>query len=155
MKHFSWLLMGFMLLFLAVLPLAGCVSKSQYEALQAKHTVLIEENTTLKAELAQIERVYPPRHFNSTSELQNWLRNNDVSEHSPTRPSGVHAWYLNALEIQEDAARDGYIVSASISPSEQEGLYVVFCSAIAGGSLWWWYPEDDEINQIPGFAQVR
>ena len=65
MKRSKGLLIGFAILCLAVVLLAGCVSKSEYEALQTDYeglqsenavlvqekTGLIQENTSLKAEL--------------------------------------------------------------------------------------------------------
>ncbi len=91
-----WLLIGLVVLSLVLLPLAGCVPKSEY------------------------------RDFTSLSELQDWLLENDVSE----KPSTKYAedWYGRALEVQEDALKAGYIVSAVIN-----------------GKVFYWDPETDEV----------
>ncbi len=55
MKRFNWLLIGLLVLCLAMVSLVGCVSKSEYEALQAEHATLVEENSSLKAELQSVQ----------------------------------------------------------------------------------------------------
>lgn len=184
MKRFNWLLIGFISLCLAMVLLAGCVSKSEYEALQVEQATLVDENNSLKAELqevqadltsaqadltrvqadydtlkadneklkgnyetatkelAQIKEVYPPRDFSSLKELQDWLLANDVSE----RPAATTAegLYSKALEIQEDALKDGYIISAWIDYYAETQMFYVNCTAVADGYVWMWSPETDE-----------
>ena len=184
MKRFNWLLIGVIVFSLAVLPLAGCVSKSEYEALQAEHASLMQENTSLKSEntgleaelkavqsdltnvqadydtvkadydklnadyeatkkeLDEIKELYPPRDFSSLRELQDWLLANDVSE----RPAATTAegLYSKALEIQEDALEDGYIISAWIDYYAETQMFYVNCTAVADGYVWMWSPETDE-----------
>ena len=53
MKCFKWLLVSSLVLAILVL-LAGCVSKSEYEALQAEHTALIAEKQSLETEKASL-----------------------------------------------------------------------------------------------------
>lgn len=55
MKRFNWLLVVLVVLCLAMIPLAGCISKSKYEALQAEQATLLEENTSLKVELEGVQ----------------------------------------------------------------------------------------------------
>ena len=55
MKHFSWVVIGIIVLCLAATLLPGCVSKSEYEALQAERATLVEENTSLKGELEGVQ----------------------------------------------------------------------------------------------------
>ncbi len=111
MKRFNWLLIGLVVLSLVLLPLAGCVPKSEY------------------------------RDFTSLSELQDWLLENVVSE----KPSTKYAedWYGRALEVQEDALKAGYIVSADYDAME-EGV-VVWCTTVINGKVFYWDPETDEV----------
>jgi hypothetical protein len=83
-----------------------------------------------------------PRDFSSLTELKNWLQANDVSE----RPIAEYAseWYRKALEIQEDAMRDGYIVSANYYYDSYTDTYEVYCITIIDGDVWYWDPETDE-----------
>ncbi len=50
MKRFNWLLIGLMVLGLATGPLAGCVSKSEYEAVQAEYEAVQAEYEALQEE---------------------------------------------------------------------------------------------------------
>lgn len=223
MKRLRQLLIGLMVLGLAMALLVGCVSKSDYEALQAEYTALVAEKESVKAdydklstehegiqgektaliveneslktkydeldaehealqaekatlivekesleanydelnadcegvkkELAEIKEVYPPRDFSSLTELRDWLLTNDVSE----KPISTYAedWYGKALEIQEDALKDGYIVSADYDYDEKEDLYFIFCVTIINGDVWYWDPETDELSQDYSLGKVK
>jgi outer membrane murein-binding lipoprotein Lpp len=167
MKRFNWLVVGLVVLCLAMISLAGCVSKSEYEALQADYDTLNADNDTLQAdydelnanyaaveaELADIQQVYPPRDFSSLSELTDWLLQNDVSE----RPLATTAenLYSKALEIQEDALKDGYIVSADFDYDENVDLFYISCVTIINGDTWYWDPETDEPIQYYYWGKVK
>jgi len=168
MKRFNWLLIGLVVLCLAMVPLAGCgVSKSEYEALQADYDALNVDNDALQAdydeldtnyaaveaELTEIQRVYPPRDFSSLSELTDWLLQNDVSER-PLATTAESA-YSKALEIQEDALKDGYIVSANFVYDEVTDVYYIACVTIINGDIWWWDPETDEPIQYYYLGKVK
>jgi outer membrane murein-binding lipoprotein Lpp len=156
MKRFNWVLIGVIISVLAIVLLAGCVSQSEYDALQADYDALKADNEALQAdydalnvdyqaasnELAQINEVYPPRDFSSLSELQDWLLQNDVTERPIT--TTAERWYSVALEIQEDALRDGYIVSADYDYDAATDSYMVYCVTIIDGDIWYWDPETDE-----------
>jgi outer membrane murein-binding lipoprotein Lpp len=157
MKRFNRLLIGSVVLCLAIVLLAGCgVSKSDYDALQAENADLAAELAAAQSdlaslqadynavsnELAQIQAVCPPRDFSSISELEDWLRTNDVSEEPITAYAG--AWYRKALSIQEDALADGYIISADYDYDAQSDTYLVYCVTIINGDIWYWDPETDE-----------
>ncbi len=222
MKRFKWLLVGSLVLAILVL-LAGCVSKSEYETLQAEHTTLIAEKQSLEtekasliedkqslenerdklatekatlvkekesletkydelnenyktlqneqvalvseheslqadykatnSELAEIKGVYPPRDFSSLRELEDWLLANDVSAKPVTSTAG--AWIGRALEVQEDALADGYIVSVDYDGPDEEGGYTVFCTTIIDGYVWYWDPETDEPLQDYYLEKVK
>lgn len=82
------------------------------------------------------------RDFSSFEELTEWLQVNDVSE----QPICDYAseWYNKALEVQEDALRDGYIVSAAYYYDSPTDTYIVYCIAIIDGDIWYWDPETDQ-----------
>ena len=161
MKRFNWLLIGSVVLCLALVLLVGCgVSKSKYEALQSEYEASQADYDELNAnyvakknELAEIKEVYPPRDFSSLSELQEWLLKNDVSERAPI--TIAENWYSKALEIQEDALKDGYIISADIDYDSETELFYVACVTIINGDIWAWDPETDEPIQYYGFGKVK
>ena len=82
------------------------------------------------------------RDFSSYEELTQWLQANDVSE----KPICDYAseWYSKALEIQEDACSDGYIVSANYYYDSSTDTYVIYCVTIIDGNIWCWDPETDQ-----------
>jgi hypothetical protein len=83
-----------------------------------------------------------PRDFASYEELTQWLQANDVSD----QPISDYAneWYYKALQVQEDALRDGYIVSAAYYYDTATDTYVVYCVTIIDGDIWCWDPETDQ-----------
>ena len=157
MKRFNWLLMGMVILCLTIIPLAGCVSQSEYEALQAEYESLQASYDSLNAdydsvsqELAEIKEFYPPKDFSSYSELSEW-----VSNHVKPEMTTADKDFGEALKIQEEALRDGYIVSAvaadrtDYSTEWTVRVYVVYNTAIVNGTLYWWYPYESEVWQHP------
>jgi hypothetical protein len=80
--------------------------------------------------------------FASYEELTTWLQTNDVSD----QPICDYAseWYNKALQVQEDALRDGYIVSANYCYDLSTNTYIVYCVAIIDGDIWCWDPETDQ-----------
>ena len=161
----GWFLVVFMLM--AALLLASCgVSQDVYDDVRAERDAakakvaslqkdISKANSdlaTAKTDLAEIKKVYPPRDFSSKKELQDWLFKNDVSDRPIT--TGVENWYGYALDIQEDALKDGYVVSVDYDVDE-EGSYWVYCIAIINGDIWFWDPEIDELEQEFNIGKVK
>lgn len=167
MKHYKWLITGTIILILPIL-LVGCVAKSDYEALQAEHETLqasyetlqgeiASQETRLKtiqADLANLQINYSDLEaenkaltdFPTLSFLRDW-----VQDH--LQPETVYAddWYISALEVQREAAEDGYLVSACIEDRSGEGTdFLVYNMAMAGGSLFWWDPGNEGFYGTPG-----
>jgi len=117
--------------------------QADYEAINVDYDTLNADYEAVNQELAAIKEVYPPRDFSSFRELQDWLLENDVSE----RPASTFAedMYSKALEIQEDALNDGYIVSAWIEYYYETQEFVIICTAVVEGYVWAWDPETDEL----------
>ena len=122
MKRFNWLVIGLVVFCLAMIPLAGCAAKPEF------------------------------RDFSSLSELEDWLRANDVSE----RPTSEYAeaWFRKALEIQEDALKDGYIISADYDVITETELFV-WCTAVVNGRVFFWDPETDDVYEEYAFGTVK
>jgi len=85
---------------------------------------------------------YQFRDFSSYEELTQWLQANDVSD----QPISDYAseWYNKALQVQEDALREGYIVSAAYYYDASTDTYSVYCITIIDGDIWYWDPETDQ-----------
>ena len=65
---------------------------------------------------------------------------------------------MKALEIQEDALNDGYIVSAWIDYYPDVEIYSVLCTAVVDGRVWMWDPETDEpvdFSSLSGLLKVK
>ncbi|MFA7190994.1 MAG: hypothetical protein WC086_01565 [Dehalococcoidales bacterium] len=94
----------------------------------------------LNAELSAIEEKYPLEDFADYTELSAW-----VKLHLQPYSSSYDSWFSHALKVQEQAANDGYYVSAFIFASD-DSLLVVNC-ALAGNMLYVWDPEDPELYE--------
>jgi hypothetical protein len=96
----------------------------------------------IAAMLAGCGAVHQYRDFSSYEEFTQWLQANDVSE----EPICDYAseWYSKALEVQEDALEDGYIVSANYCYDSATDTYIVYCVTIIDGDIWCWDPETDQ-----------
>ena len=154
MRRFNWWLVGMVILSLAVVLLVGCgVSPSDYDALQADYDELNTKNEAVEKELAEIKEVYPAEDFSSLSELKDWLLENDVSE----KPDITYAddWYGRALEVQEDALRDGYIVSVDYDYDAEDDSYFVWCTTIINGRIFYWDPEIDDVFEEDDLGTVK
>jgi myosin heavy subunit len=140
-----------------VSELTSNLEKSQDE-LQLAQTNLKstqDELDSTEEKLASIEKVYPPRQFSSSTELKEWLKTNDKSE-KPFR-AGVEGLYSLALELQEDALNDGYIISVDVDPTERANVWYITCVTCINGELWAWSPESDEITKVStiwGWAKI-
>jgi len=177
MKRFNWLLMGLLVVCLAIIPLTGCVAKSEYEALQAEHATLVQEkasltqeNNSLKAELeatqsdltkaqaeydvlnadyetvneelTEINKVYPPRDFNSVTELEGW-----VSNHTQPTTLYLDGTFRSALRVQSQGLADGYLISVMYDEDDTDpsGGWI-FCGALVNGHLYIWNPEIGQVH---------
>ncbi len=119
-------------------------SQSQASQLQSDLTATQAELETANALINDLQNVPPARYFSSTTELQNWLLLNDVSDQPyATTYAG---WYGKALQVQQDAFSDGYIISVQYHYcDEEQHITYIACIAAVGGYLWMWDPELDDI----------
>lgn len=180
----QWLLVvSFLLLF--ILLIAGCgIPQDQYDMvlvdLEDAQRELLSVKTELaasqskvsnltssldrskadldaaKEKLVKLEEVYPPRDFSSSTELRDWLAANGVSESQTT--TIAESLYTKALQIQEDALRDGYIISVDLDPGKEQNEWYITCVTIIDGDLWAWGPESDEpleVSSMINFMKVK
>ncbi len=133
---------------------------ADYSTLQADFQALAGEKDAVQAqyaavndELAAIREVYPPRDFSSLLELEDWLLANDVSDKPVT--STAEAWIGRALEVQEDALADGYVVSVDYDGPDAQGFYSVFCTTIINGNIYYWDPETDDVSKDTSLDTVK
>ena len=140
---------------------------AEKEAAQDSVAQLEQENNKIRDDLTgaeanlqnsqkRLERlmaVHPPRRFKDRTEIETWLRNDDISERQDS--STAEAWLSAALEQQARALEDGYIVSADFV-SQGDGQFTVWVSAVAENLDYYsWDVEKDEvvfganINQLP------
>ena len=141
--------------------------QSDYTSLQTEHTALQAQKNTLEtekqalqanydtvnSELADIKKVYPPRDFNSRTELENWLAQNTVSEEPDV--DNAEDWIGKALDIQEDALLDGYIINLDYDYDSTDDTYYVFCTTVIDGFIWYWDPETDDVYQDTDLVAVK
>ena len=93
------------------------------------------------------------RDFSSLTELNDWLAGNDVSEKPVTEYA--EDWYNRALEVQEDAIRDGYIVSADYDYDAEAESVMVWCTTIIHGRVFYWDPETDDVFEDYNLGTVK
>jgi cell division protein FtsL len=125
----------------------------EQKTLQTEKDTLQTNYNAVNKELTEIKKVYPPRDFSSLSELRNWLLANDVSK-QPVATTAENL-YSKALEIQEDALADGYVVSVDLDYEAQTDSFYISCVTIINGDIWAWHPENDEPVQYTGLGKVK
>ena len=115
--------------------------QSQLSNTQGELAGVQSELSDVSAELAVMQGKYPPRRFNSNLELESWL------DDQPNPPSSADAvlWLRHALDMQQAAADDGFLISAD-QWTDDGVYYQVWCSAVLeDGSYYWWDPDTDDI----------
>jgi hypothetical protein len=124
---------------------------AEKEAAQASVAQLELENESVKTDLAKAQEtvqnlnaVYPPRRFEDRSEIEVWLRNDDISERADA--SLAEGLLSKALEQQARALENGYIISAAYWGPDEDFVFVVWLSAVTRDLDYFvWNPESDEV----------
>ena len=90
-------------------------------------------------ELAALRQVYPLKRFPNLNALRAWLDEQPIT--SFTR--------RNVQAMQEQAARDGYLVAACfMSFPGQSTTYIWVSAVLANGDIYWWEPDDHTLNYL-------
>jgi uncharacterized protein YhaN len=114
---------------------------AEKESLQANYNKLNDANNSVTQELATIKKVYPARYFTSLTELRDWLYGNNISERQAnTTAEGL---YAKALDLQEAAMKDGFLISAYIEHLQGTNFFIG-CKAVIDGNIYSWDVETDE-----------
>ena len=100
-----------------------------------------------------MKAVYPARNFTSIAELNTWLASDNVSEMEPV--TDATELYNKALQIQYNAMKDGYIVSAQFYFDEKLNGFGISCVAYLMNTVWQWDPETDDIQQYFGLGLIE
>ena len=134
---------------------------AEKESAQASVAQLEQEKETVKADLIEaqttvqdLRAVHPPKRFKDRSEIETWLRNDDISERAIT--VSAEGLLSKALEQQARALEDGYIVNADYYGPFEGSVYYIWVSAVTENLDYFsWNPETNEvifstnINQLP------
>lgn len=127
------------------------VLETENDTLNANLTDLQEQYNAAVAELEALNRTYPPRQFANRDELETWLAGNDISELPPV--SFAEDWYGRALDVQEAAAADGYLISADLDYNPDGDFFSIWCTTVIDGELLLFSPESDETG-FSGFGSI-
>ncbi len=127
--------------------------EGNFQTMQEMRDAIEAQLLAVSDQLAALQAVYPPRDFTSLRELEDWLLANDVSDKPIT--STAEAWIGRALEVQEDALADGYVVSVDYDGPDANGLYSVFCTTVINGNIYFWDPETDNVLQDTSLGTVE
>ena len=73
------------------------------------------------------------------------------------KPDTTYAddWYGRALEVQEEALKDGYIVSVDYDYDAEDDSYSVWCTTIINGRIFYWDPETDDVFEEYDLGTVK
>jgi len=115
--------------------------KADHDALKADYNSLQTDYGIVEKKLSEIAEVYPVKNFPNAEVLEAWLAE------QPNPPKSVDAilWLFHALQLQEKALEDGYIINVEIISAHYR-YYTVLCTAILeDNSYYYWDPETDEI----------
>jgi hypothetical protein len=116
---------------------------SQLAQAQSDKNQLQSDLDTANADLADIQAVFPPRNFSSSTELEDWLQSNSISLQPPA--TTYEEWYSKALQRQADALADGFIISVDYDYffDDVNEYFSVWNIAVIDGIIWFWDPETD------------
>jgi hypothetical protein len=128
-------------------------TKADLAALQTNYDKAVTEKDSAVQDLGEMEAVFPPREFESVTELRNWLLDNDISERPDTETASL--WYAVAVELQKAALNDGYIISVDYDSNEARDTWWVWCTTVINGNIWYWDPEEDDVYEEEDLGPVE
>jgi len=128
--------------------------QADYNQLNTRNAAVNRELTEIKEshdsvcqELSALQAVYPPKHFSTLQELKSWVSSNAISD-TPIHDNLLVTYkaYVRALEIQEAALRDGYIIS--VVSIKEETFTRIGCMAKLDNGIYYWVPDKDDIQRV-------
>lgn len=119
-------------------------ANTKISGLQSSLSAAQSVNTSLTAELKTIK---DPRHFESVTELSDWLQQDDTDTvYASLASGGLGNFMQMAFILQVRAARDGYILPAYILPGD--GVTFVLNYAIIGDMMYFVDVTNDEVEAM-------
>jgi hypothetical protein len=90
-----------------------------------------------QSKLTSLQGKYPPKRFIDKNALVNWLSTQSITPFS----------FANAVQMQVNAANDGWLVSTSISYNLNSDKFVLSNNAVlANGEVYFWFSDDHALN---------
>ncbi len=115
--------------------------QADYDALETNYDSLQTDYGVVQNRLSEIQKVYPVEKFPDAEALEAWL----VAQANPPPSKDAILWLSHAIQLQEAALEDGYIINVEITSTDYR-YYAVLCTAILeDNSYCYWDPETDEI----------
>jgi hypothetical protein len=144
------------LLLILLMLCVGCVSKTDFDDLQTKYNKLQSDKTILQKQVNNLSDSIIVLKDNQYK-LKNFSNLNDLKEFANKNPSkyklgsGMGKIYSEALRIQTEAAKQGYMISPVIARGKSyytsnADTYLIYCTAIVTGyGLYFWNIEDPNV----------
>ena len=126
--------------------------KNEYATVAREFAQIKQSRDSVYQELRDLQAVYPPIRFSSHQELKSWIQSNAISDIPIHRDLFTsYKAYVRALEIQETALKDGFIISVVVGPHpEAEMVYgspYVYLMAGVDDGIYSWFPDRDDIQR--------
>jgi hypothetical protein len=136
--------------------------KIENEAVAGGLVKIKESYEGVYKELGALQMVYPPKYFSTSQELKSWIQYNAISD-TPIHSNLFISYkaYERCLEIQEEALKDGFIISVAVAcgPEKEFPEYgdvrPVYCQAQTGDGIYWWFPDRDDIELIKFYGKIE
>jgi len=126
--------------------------KNEYATVTREFAQIKQSCDSVYQELRDLQAVYPPIRFSSHQELKSWIQSNAISD-TPIHRNLITSYkaYVRALEIQEAALKDGFIISVVVGPHPEAevvlGSSYVYLMAGVDDGIYWWFPDRDDIQR--------
>ena len=121
------------LLIASIIPIfSSCgIAQDEYDS-------VVAERDNLQSEMDEIKAVYPPREFNSLTELEDWIRNNKQPFHEY-----IDETFRSAIKVQEQGIEDGYLINILYDEDDTDpSSGWVFNGTLVNGRFYVWDPEE-------------
>ena len=129
----KWLPVTVGLIVMISLLVTGCgIPQEDYDA-------VVSERDALKAELAEIQEVYPLNGFKTVMEFKDW-----ITAHVQPETTYIEDAFLAAYKVQLAGMEDGYLMGLDVDTFDDDES-AIYITTFVGDELYYWFVEDDEI----------